>query len=472
MAAYKEGGSVSIGNVLVEDGIISGSATIAPVEALLPGDNYVYVVISSQDGQCGDSREFTFTVTGNPNARNYYWTWYDNVNAADWVLMANPADSGLNLFLDLAITGQKRDLAPFSLNGIGCSSLTGGVCEPGQVPAGRSLTPRFDGVMGGPVKVSSFTGEQALVSQRILWAGNSLEEVVGVEEERLSSHYYWTWYDQKSLGYTDWVLVANPGDAEVYYEISIGDQDLSGYPGASGTIQPGENVTPTFPGVMGGPVEVKAWSDASKTTPAKVMASQRVLSGYGAAFNEMPGIPAEELSDHYLWTWYDNTSPGARDWVLIANPNDHDIYYEITIAGASIAGASGASSSAGTIAPGKNVTPTFPLQDGPVEVRTWKDASKSEPADAIASQRIIWGPSFSETPGYPYESLTDSYHWTWYDQQSLGMTDWVLIANPGDQSVYYEVSVAGTVEQSGTIAANDKITPTFDNLMGDRKSVV
>ena len=153
--------------------------------------------------------------------------------------------------------------------------------------------------------------------------------------------------------------------------------------------------------------------------------------------------------------------------MLIANPNSHHIYYEITIAGQNPGpGASG------VIAPGDNATPTFPgTMGGPVEVRTWTDAGKSTPAQAIASQRSTWGLSFTETPGYPLSQLASSYHWTWYDQQSPGMLNWVLIANPGSSAVYYEIAIPGVDINSvpgakGTIAAGENVTPTFPGQMG------
>ncbi|HZD04490.1 MAG TPA: hypothetical protein VE173_06220, partial [Longimicrobiales bacterium] len=124
---------------------------------------------------------------------------------------------------------------------------------------------------------------------------------------------------------------------------------------------------------------------------------------------------------------------------------------EIKIAGTPVA--------SGSIAPGQKVTPTFNTMGGPVEV-TASDR-------VIASQRIVWGPSFEEVPGYPNEAMASAYHWTWYDQaEGPGVTNWVLIANPGTTAVNATVKIAGTPRWSGAIPAGGRVTPTFPGVMG------
>ena len=106
---------------------------------------------------------------------------------------------------------------------------------------------------------------------------------------------------------------------------------------------------------------------------------------------------------------------------------------------------------------------------GPVEV--------TASANVIASQRVIFGPSFEEVPGYPSSALTTDYHWTWYDQKSAGSTNWVLVANPGDTQVTYQIKIAGqvmptTLGNPGTIPAHGKVAPTFPGTMDGPVEVV
>ncbi|HZD05278.1 MAG TPA: hypothetical protein VE173_10180, partial [Longimicrobiales bacterium] len=256
-------------------------------------------------------------------------------------------------------------------------------------------------------------------------------------------------------------LVSNPGADTVYYRIKI-----AGAAVAAGPIAPGANVTPIFPGIIGGPVEVEAWRDAAHTTEAKVMASQRVLLSGDTAFNEVPGIPAEGLGSVYHWTWYDFASEGARNWVLVANPPGAagPVYYQILIGGAVVM-------NGGPVGAGDTDYPVFPgTIGGPVEARCFSDQAHTAAADCIATQRSLWGPSFEEAPGLPHESLTpapdNAYHWTWYDMQSTGSRNWVLIANLGAAPVNATVRVAGVVRFSGSIPPGQSAIPAFPGLIG------
>lgn len=414
-----------------------------------------------------DSNSVTLQVDVVP-PRDYFWSWYDNVNSRNWILLANPASRTVPLNFDLAIQGQKMDLASYVLYGADCAYWR---CRQGEVPPGMSLNLSFPSLVGGPVKASSLSGDSGIASQRILWGGgSSIEEVLANDREKLSSHFYWTWYDQQSQGMANWVMIANPNDYPVYFEVTIAGEDPNlTLPGDQGIIAPGESGWAVFPGVKGGPVEVRTWKNSDKLEEAQVMASQRVLSGGGVAFNEMPGIPVEELKDRYLWTWYDAVGSGGNNWVMLANPDaSAPLYYEITIGGEDPDPTG--DTDHGTIGPGEYVYPTFPGQTGgPVEVRAWRTYEKLAPADLIASQRIIWGPSFGETHGYPYDGLVSDYHWTWYDQSSPGALNWVMISNPTGNRIYYEITVAGLnlgAGSTGILEPGRSAFPAFPTKMG------
>jgi len=361
---------------------------------------------------------------------NTYFSWYDGIGARDWILMANPPqNSSFDGYFSLSIQGTDKN--PGSISG---STV-------GQVPAGNILVSEYPNSIGGPVRVGSLV--KPLVSQRVLW-GDSLEEVVGTDEVNLSDHYFWPWYDEQTNGVINWIILSNPYSWEVSYSIRIGGREV-----ATGKLAPGETKTPTFPGLIGGPVEVNA--------TGKIIASQRVLSSNGKAFNEVPGTPVEKLSNHYLWTWYDNKSKGAIDWVLVANPGENPVTYQIKIAGAEVL--------AGILQPGEKITPTFPGKiGGPVEVIA--------SANIIASQRIIWGPSFEEVPGFAFSQLKSSYLWTWYDNKSPDVTNWILVTNPGSSVVNYSIKIANKEVASGSLAPGEKVTPTFPDVMDGMVEVV
>jgi len=474
--------NASSANIKVDGGaaLTNCTTTATHLSCLAPnlaaGAHSISAGISDNAGNTA-SAAGSFTVNLAYSPRDYYWTWYDNFYMKNWVLMANPSGASSILKFDLSIAGQPQNLAPFSFNGFATA----------EVPAGKTLAPKIDGLIGGPVKATSNTGGRAIVSQRSL-QGNSLEEVLGVDATKLSDHFYWTWYDQLSPGYRNWILIANPSASEtVRAEININgslmqnklDPAAPDYNQYYFEIAPGKNALPTFQGVMGGPVEVKAYLKGGSwpTNKRNVIASQRVLSNNGTAFNEVPGIPANELSSSYEWTWYDGQSSGFRNWILVANPNGNDVTYQVKIAGAlmpchgTAPGTADAVSTSCTLTPGQNETPQYPgTMNGPVEVI-------STGGNIIASQRITAGPSFEEVPGYPAAALTNDYHWTWYDGQSAGARNWIMIANTGSSQVTYQIKIAGQIMATssanpGVIPAGGKVVPEFPGTMNGPVEVI
>jgi hypothetical protein len=459
-------------NTIFFNNFISNSPSQAVVDGTSAGNSFSYlgqlgnywdsfdtqpegcINIMPFDEFCDGNYVFTGSVdTGPWVLRGMWdrsdWTWYDDVGGDNWVLLANRPDSMNNMLFDLQINNLMQPLA----------SVPG--YSPGYVPPGSTIYNKYAGLMGGPVTAYSGTwNPTSVTSQRILWpkGGDSLEEVNGTHYAGMDSRLYWTWYDMVSPGYKNWVLISNPNSYQINYNVKIAGSVVD-----TGVIPVNGRVIPTFPGVIGGPVEVNGWNDFGN--PVYIMASQRVLSNDDTAFNEQPGLPATALTDHYVWTWYDMTSTGARNWVLVANPPGaaSPIYFEIWIAGAKVM-------DGGPIAAGGNETPIFPGNiGGPVEVKSFSDAAHTLTANSIASQRIIWGPSFGEVVGADYSALGSSYDWTWYDEVSAGSRNWVLVANPVDAAaaIYYEIWIAGVkVKDGGPIAPGSNETPTFPGTLG------
>lgn len=405
----------------------------------------------NRGGICDNPYQFTGGQDNKPLVNyDYCWTWYDNQSAPNWILMANPSSSTVDSWFYLSIQGVTQDPAMFSVTGLGCAA---GDCMTGQVPPGETLAPYINGLMGGPVKASSVMGNRAIMSQRSLWprGGSSIEEVLGTEASRLSSHFYWTWYDYRSAGFNKWILVANTNNFNICNRITIAGAPMTQGQGGSGVLAPGARATPVFPGIIGGPVQVEAWSDAvGGSAPADVIASQRVLTGYGQAFNAQVGTSEAELDETYYWSWYDNTSAGARNWLLVANPHATPFEYHVWIGGDWM--------DSNIVQPGQVKAMTFDRRGGPM-IMVADDT-------VIASQRSTWGASFGETSGYPYSQLGSNYHWTWYDQVSQGMKSWVLIANPSGLPVDYEVRIGGQLMDSGQLNPWQMATSQFGGTMG------
>ncbi|MHB8793239.1 MAG: TolB family protein [Thermoleophilia bacterium] len=438
---------LSLGNA----GHLAGADSDDPV---VSGDGrYVAFISLSDDLSPGDGNAESDVFIRHSGPRTAF-TWYDNIYGANWIMFAYPNAAIGSAWFDVDVAGSPQAMP----------SLAG--FSPGHVLEGRTLAARYAGLIGGPVDAGFHARETALVSQRILWAGNSLEEVVGTDAQNLSDHYYWTWYDEQSPGYKNWVLVANPTLSPIFYRIMV-----AGVTRSSGQIAGNSSITPRFQGVMEGPVELQTWSDAvDGVVPAYVMASQRVLMNGDTSFNEEPGIPYDSLSAHYDWTWYDMQSPGASNWILIANTGRDaaNIWYEIRIMRDPEPDLTYWSD--GPVATGTTESVTFPgVMGGPVMVRTFLDEQHLVEARSLASQRVLWGPSFEEVPGINGPVTQSNYHWTWYDQQSAGSSNWVLIANEvGQPQIYGVIMIGGVIVEShaGPISGGSTFAAQFPNEMG------
>ncbi len=376
----------------------------------------------------------------------FYFPWYDNVYGKTWVLMAQPGNGEASDF-EVALGNQK---------------LSGN--DPVSVTPGNSSAGFYENIIGGPITVTS-SKEKTLVSERSLF-GNSFEEVWATPYDELDSHYWWPMYDNTTPGMTNWILVSNPPenteDIQAKITLHYDGTAYSDHVEYSQRLAPGESWTPNFPGFTTGPVEVQAWkytgSQYNSNDARKVIASQRVL--YNGSFNELPGIPASRLSSDYIWTWYDNV--GGSNWICIANPNNADVYF-----GAFVGNEINPVLAAVGIIP-KHSTAVIqePGMGGPVYVVGGFDENFNTSADLIATQRVIWGPSFGEIAGTTFEDINANSHWTWYDMVNPGTSNWVLMSNIVDVPIYVEVKVAGDLYRQGVIDPGLNWTPTIPDVIG------
>jgi hypothetical protein len=372
-----------------------------------------------------------------PSGCKYYFPWNDNTYMRTWILMANPSTNTSDTTATVQIAGALK----------GTYHLT-----PGQ-----RVTPEFPG-MAGPVAIdatnTAFPGQVLVTSQRSIYK-NSFSEIPGLADTEiglanpprmsdLETEYWFTWYDLQSVGMNgNWILVGNTSTTETAnVQIQIGASATYNY-----SISPGGNITPNYPGVMDGPVHVIC------TNGVPIYCTQRVL--YKDSFSEVWGIPDYDLGDDFFFTWYDEQSAGMKTWVLVgADPgNASNAIVEIRVGGALQGSYS--------VAPGSRVTPHFPgVMNGPVEVKC------TNGQNIFASERSLYLDSFEEVCGMNPNYFDTAFFFTWYDQQSTGMKDWILVANTSETAsanVTIKVGTSGTY--SYTVGPSSRITPQFPGLM-------
>ncbi|MHB8168746.1 MAG: glucosaminidase domain-containing protein [Thermoleophilia bacterium] len=391
----------------------------------------------------------------------FYFPWYDskpaNGMAGSWLLVGNEGSGDARV--EVYIGGRKMHDPANPAN------------DYFTIPAGGRITPQFTDVMGGPVRVVSTSGQQLLASERVLYH-DSFNEVPGTPAARLSDAYEFTWYDsQQSHGMNgNWLLVSNQGSLPADVQIWIGPTLAATFSSAGGNaLAPGAVVTPSFPGLMNGPVRVVS------TNHQPLIASQRVL--YSDSFSEVMGVPTATLDTQYFFSWYDNRREDSMkgDWILVANAGSRPAEVNVFVGDNLVASYS--ANTGNPIPPGGIVTPSFPqMMDGPVHVH----CLNGQPL--LASQRVLFRDSFEEVQGTPPAEIVADQWFSWYDSALADFMrgNWILVANRGSATASVEIYIGGVRMHDPanpangyfTIPAGGRIAPEFPNTVGGPVHVI
>ncbi|MBI5870383.1 MAG: PD40 domain-containing protein [Actinobacteria bacterium] len=356
--------------------------------------------ISSERSLFGNSFEEVWSTSYDDLDTHYYWPVYLGSMTSEWVLVANPAENGEAVEVDISI----RNVEDINKIPVPDIYVNRHVIQPGD-----TWTPTWP-YSGGPVEVKAYRvggspnnsadARKVVASERILM-GDSFNEMAGIAASKLSNEYEWPWYDSQNAN--DLVIVGNPNSEPVYLFLYLHGQLMASSDGVPSGTTIWWDSSPQK--LMDGPIEVKACFDTTEAcySPANIYTSQIVI--YGPSYEETAGVPLNSLKPTANWTWYDEKSAGSLNWVLVANPNASAIYYEISVPG-KLDPANPAdpyySTNHGVLAPGQRVTPRFPgIIGGPVQVRAWQwnGSSKENPANVLASQRVLWKGYFNELVG-------------------------------------------------------------------------
>ncbi len=361
-------------------------------------------VFASQRAIYGNSFNEMMGYPADQFVKEYWFPWYDGIYMKTWVLVGNPSASQ-DAYVDIYIGGVKRNATPY------------------DIKPGKNITPRFNGLVGGPVRVVSVSGTgtptalDIFASERSIF-NTSFNEVMGVPFDQFTTEYWFPWYDGVYM--KTWVLVGNPSASQhAYVDIYINGVKKNATPY---DIVPSGNIQPKFDGLVSGPVRVVSVTGAGTPTPINIFSSERTIAG--GSFSEVMGIPLNQFTTDYWFTWVDQFgSNGMKTWILVGNPSSSQkAYVDIYVAGVKI------NATPYAIATNSNITPTFAATNGPVEVVSVTGSGTPTPLNIFTSERILYGKSFNEMMGYPANQLTSEYWFTWYDRVSM-KTD-VLIGRP------------------------------------------
>jgi uncharacterized protein YkwD len=388
-----------------------------------------------------------------------YFTWNDTKDGAKtWTLIGNPSTTeSVRVRVDIGDPAYRffgDNL--YNLNTLDPSKF---VSETFTVLPGQSITPSYQNMRAGPIIVyveedGSNQPRDLFTSQRVLF-NNDFSEYAGIPANSLSSNYYFTWYDNTN-GNNTWILIANPevdSNGNLNTQSAFCQIDIAGQPKGVYSLTPGEIATPSYPGLINGPVEVECDKD--------VIATQRsvIRSGGKVSFSEYFGLTeSKDLKTEHLFTWNDTTS-GNRTWHLIANPETINGNANTQSANLNIyLGESRTLVHSETLLPGQRTFPLIPSTvGGPIIIES------DNPV--YATQRVLYNGTFNELPSIDPNSLSSSYYYTWSDSKK-GNKVWHLVANPSSSQTANCSLSLGSNTTNIQLQPGEVKYPTFTNMTG------
>ncbi|MHB8793739.1 MAG: Ig-like domain-containing protein [Thermoleophilia bacterium] len=162
---------------------------------------------------------------------------------------------------------------------------------------------------------------------------------------------------------------------------------------------------------------------------------------------------------NYYFGRYDNVTSGMQNWIIIGNPGNTTQRAEVYIGGTLM----------GTydIAPLQRATPIYAgVAGGPVKVVS------TTGGDLLVSERVTLNGTFAEIPAVPEVDLSSDQLLSWYDEQTAGMQNWVVVGNQGNQTALVDIYVAGQLMGNYSVPSGSTISPHFPGTMNGPVRIV
>jgi hypothetical protein len=279
------------------------------------------------------------------------------------------------------------------------------------VPPHSSLRTSFDGINNGPVEILNTTGNKIISSQRVIFAGVSYSEMMGLPLEQLTREYLFPYYNNVAMD--SQLRISNVGGADTTITVYLGAQQIDSY-----TLAAGGATRKNYTGKNSGPLRVTS-------SASDILATIRVLYGSNS-YSELMGLPVEQLAKEYLFPYYNNVAMDSQ--LRVSNVGGADttitVYLGTTQIDSYTLAAGGATRKNYT---GKN--------SGPLRVT-------SSASNILSTIRVLYNNnSYSELMGFPTSQLRQEYWYPVYDNTAVDSQ--LRVSNVGSATTHITV-YAGT----------------------------
>jgi hypothetical protein len=284
-----------------------------------------------------------------------------------------------------------------------------------------SMREMYPGLNTGPMRISSTNGIDIISTQRVVW-GAGYDELMGYPADKLTNEYLFPWYNNKAM--RSQLRIGNTGSVAADVNVYIGGE-LQNPGGLAYTIPAGGSIRLEYAGLNDGPVRI-----VTDTVDATILATMRVI--WGAGYDELMGYPADQLTNEYVFPWYNNKAMSSQ--LRIGNTGSVAADVNVYIGG-ELQNPGGL---AYTIPVGGSLRLEYAgLNAGPVRIVT-----DTVGATILATMRVIWGAGYDELMGYPADQLTNEYVFPLYSNTSLNTQ--LRVGNTGTVAADVDVYVGST----------------------------
>jgi hypothetical protein len=238
----------------------------------------------------------------------------------------------------------------------------------------------------GPLRVTS-SASNILATIRVLYAGSSYSELMGLPVEQLSKEYLFPYYNNVAMD--SQLRVSNVGGADTTITAYLGNQQLDSY-----TLAAGGATRKNYGGKNSGPLRVTS-------TDSNILTTIRVLYA-GNSLSELMGFPVGQLSQSYWYPVYDNMTLDSQ--LRVSNVGG-DITTITVYAGTE-------QIDSYELGKGAATRKNYPKNTGPLHV-----VSSTQPI--LTTVRLLYGSSLYEMTGLPNEQLSTQYFFPWYNNYAM-----------------------------------------------------
>jgi hypothetical protein len=137
--------------------------------------------------------------------------------------------------------------------------------------------------------------------------------------------------------------------------------------------------------------------------------------GQWSSYNELMGLPKEQLSSEYVLPWYNNTATTLLDEQLRFGNVDVDPTTVEVYAGTTLLGSY-------DLAAGESTRQAYNVDNGPIRIVSTNGKKIIGSMRAVWLKNGVWN-SYSELMGLPKESLSTEYWFPYYNFASPANLD-------------------------------------------------